>query len=253
MTEYIKMKIRLSQNMNENDAIIYNADDQILFDYFSNKSQTYIPFSLNNKKKHFYIKNQNIYSLSDGFLISIKVLKIPGVHNQYNFLASATCAQSIGIPLKQIKKVMENFNGIEHRLESVTKISKVEFINDSKSTNINSVIVAIESFNKPIILILGGFNKGANFRLLLPHIESTQVKVVISYGEAGGHINTALGDAVRSVQVEDLSSAVNKAHLMAKPGDIVLLSPGCASYDQFPNYEVRGEFFKNAVNSLVAK
>ena len=102
--------------------------------------------------------------------------------------------------------------------------------------NIQSVIVAIESYRKPIILILGGYNKGADFRLLLPHIKSSHVRDIISYGDAGGQINAELGDAVRSVQVTNLSSAVKKAHSLAAPGDIVLLSPGCASYDEFENF-----------------
>ena len=111
--------------------------------------------------------------------------------------------------------------------------------------------MAVETYTKPIVLILGGYNKGADFRLLLPHIKSSHVRDIISYGDAGGQINTALGDAVSSVQVTDLSSAVKKAHLLAAPGDIVLLSPGCASYDEFKNYEVRGLFFKSVVKNLI--
>ena len=99
-------------------------------------------------------------------------------------------------------------------------------------------------------MILGGLNKGANFRLLLPHIKSSHVRDIVSYGDAGGQINTALGDAVRSVQVTDLSSAVKKAQLMAAPGDIVLLSPGCASYDEFSNFEERGNHFKSIIKSI---
>ena len=141
---------------------------------------------------------------------------------------------------------------MEHRLEHVLTINDVQYINDSKSTNINSVIVAIDTFKQPVILILGGRNKGADFRLLLPHIKSSHVRDVISYGEAGGQINTALGDAVRSVQVTDLNSAVKKAQVLAAPGDIVLLSPGCASFDEFKNFEVRGKFFKSAVLEIKA-
>ena len=131
-------------------------------------------------------------------------------------------------------------------------LNDVQYVNDSKSTNINSVIVAIDTFKQPIILILGGRNKGADFRLLLPHIKSSHVRDVISYGEAGGQISAALGDAVRSVQVADLNSAVKKAQVLAAPGDIVLLSPGCASFDEFSNFEVRGKFFKSAVLEIKA-
>jgi UDP-N-acetylmuramoylalanine--D-glutamate ligase len=156
----------------------------------------------------------------------------------------------MGIPENHIIETMKKFKGVEHRLEHVALFNDIEFINDSKATNIQSVIVAIEAFKKPIILILGGYNKGANFRLLLPHIKSSHVRDIISYGEAGGHINTALGDAVRSVQVTDLNSAVKKALSMATPGDIVLLSPGCASFDEFPNFEIRGNYFKSMINNM---
>ena len=156
-------------------------------------------------------------------------------------------------PQNQIVKSLKEFKGVEHRLEHVITINKVEFINDSKATNIDSVIVAINTYSKPVVLILGGLNKGANFRLLLPHIKSSHVRDIVSYGDAGGQINTVLGDAVRSVQVTDLSSAVKKAQSMAAPGDIVLLSPGCASYDEFSNFEERGNYFKSIIKGLATK
>ena len=112
--------------------------------------------------------------------------------------------------------------------------------------------MAIQSFNKPVVLILGGRNKGADFRLLLPHIKSSHVRDIISYGEAGGQISTAIGDAVRSVQVTDLNSAVKTAQRLAAPGDVVLLSPGCASFDQFANFEERGQYFKTKVMEMMA-
>ena len=138
------------------------------------------------------------------------------------------------------------------RAKNIAKtLNDVDYINDSKATNINSVIVAIKTYSKPIILILGGYNKGSDFRLLLPHIKSSCVRMIISYGEAGGQINTVLGDAVRSLQVTDLSSAVKKAHNLAAAGDTILLSPGCASFDQFSNFEERGNHFKNYVNNHI--
>ena len=114
-------------------------------------------------------------------------------------------------------------------------------------------LLALDSFGKPLILILGGRNKGTDFRLLLPHIKSSQVRLIISYGESGGEIVNALGDAVRSIQVTDLKSAITSAHSQAIPGDVVLLSPGCASYDQFKNYETRGIKFKTLVTELEKK
>ena len=179
----------------------------------------------------------------------MKDLKINGEHNVANLFAAATCSYLIDVPENDISSTMKEFQGVEHRLEHVKFINNVEFVNDSKATNIQSVKVAIDSYNKPIILILGGYNKGADFRLLLPHIKASNVRDIVSYGDAGGQINTALGDAVSSVQVTDLNSAVIKAYNLATPGDIVLLSPGCASFDQFPNFEVRGNFYKSVVRN----
>jgi len=250
MEEYVNMKMAAMTNLKPNDLVIYNIDDKILSETIPTKSNQVKPFSIINKNTLFYLNEDNIYGPSKNKLIALKELGIPGKHNLYNFLAAATCSHLMGISENHIIQTMRKFKGVEHRLEQVTLFNGIEFINDSKATNIQSVIVAIESFNKPIILILGGYNKGANFRLLLPHIKSSHVRDVVSYGEAGGHINTALGDAVRSVQVSDLNSAVKKAQSMATPGDIVLLSPGCASFDEFPNFEIRGNYFKSMINNM---
>ena len=134
---------------------------------------------------------------------------------------------------KSIIKAFKSFAGVQHRLEYVKNINNIKFINDSKATNIDSVITAINTIREPIILLLGGRNKNSNFRLLLPHIKASLIKLVISYGESGGHIKTVIGDAVRSLLTKDLNSAVKKAHNLAAAGDTILLSPGCASFDQF--------------------
>ena len=151
-----------------------------------------------------------------------------------------------------IKNTMESFRGIVHRLQIIDKINQVTYINDSKATNIHSVIVAIKSFNSPIILLLGGKNKNSDFRLLLPHIKR-HVKHIVSYGEAGGEIAAAIGDAVRLNCVSSLNQAVASAHNLANPGDIVLMSPGCASFDQFNNFEERGKKFIELVNDIKVK
>jgi len=250
MEEYVKMKLNAMKNLKQNDQIIFNIDDKILSETIPTNSNQVKPFSLINKDNLFYLHEDNIFGPAKNKLMTLEELGIPGKHNLYNFLAAATCSHLMGISENHIIKTMRKFKGVEHRLEHVALLNEIEFINDSKATNIESVIVAIEAFKKPLILILGGYNKGANFRLLLPHIKSSHVRDVISYGEAGGHINTVLGDAVRSVQVTDLNSAVKKARSMATPGDIVLLSPGCASFDEFPNFEIRGNYFKLMINNM---
>ena len=156
----------------------------------------------------------------------------------------------MGSKLKYIKNVFKTFKGIPHRIEYVTTLMGVDYINDSKATNINSVIVAIKTYNKPTILLLGGVNKGVDFGLLVPHIKNSNIKTILAYGEASEQIKSAIGDAVRLFTINDLNSAVKNAHSIAQPGDVVLLSPGCASFDQFKNFEDRGDFFKSTVRAL---
>jgi len=252
MEEYINMKLNALMNMKHEGQIVYNKDDVILEKVISPFPHKKQPFSTKSKDVLYKIDNKNIFGPSNENLVHIDELSIPGEHNLQNFLAASTCSHLMGISQNQIVKSMKKFKGVEHRLEYVRTINEADYINDSKATNIDSVIVAINTYKQPIVLILGGFNKGANFRLLLPHIKSSHVRDIVSYGDAGGHINTALGDAVRSVQVTDLSSAVKKAQLMAAPGDIVLLSPGCASYDEFSNFEERGNHFKSIIKNLAA-
>ena len=252
MEEYLKMKLRMIQNMDQEDCVVYNGDDPELVSTVENQPFRMHPFSTTRSDTLYTLEGTSITNHSGKSLAGLDELSIPGNHNLYNLLSAATCSHLLGIPDEHISQVMKTFKGVEHRLEHVLTINDVQYINDSKATNINSVIVAIDTFKQPIILILGGRNKGADFRLLLPHIKSSHVRDLISYGEAGGQIDAALGDAVRSVQVTDLNSAVKKAQVLAAPGDIVLLSPGCASFDEFSNFEVRGKFFKSAVMEIKA-
>ena len=249
MEEYIKMKLEALKNIKDDGCVIYNADDIQLEKALSPISKTKEPFSIKSQNVLFNIDGNNLVGPSNEKLLSLDDINIPGKHNLLNFLAAATCSHLLGVPQDHIVRSMKTFKGVEHRLEHVALINDVEFINDSKATNIDAVIVAISTFKKPIVLILGGYNKGANFRLLLPHIKSSHVRDIVSYGDAGGQINTDLGDAVRSVLVTDLNSAVKKAQTMAAPGDIILLSPGCASFDEFSNFEERGNYFKSIVGT----
>ena len=250
MEEYISMKLNAAKNIKGDGSIIYNIDDVQLDTALSQIPKTKVHFSLESNEVLFNINGNSIIGPSDEKLINLDEVNIPGEHNLYNFLAAATCSHLLGISQDRIARSMKTLKGVEHRLEHVALINDVEFINDSKATNIDSVIVAINTFKKPLILILGGYDKGLNFRLLLPHIKSSHVRDIVSYGDAGGQINTDLGDAVRSVLVTDLNSAVNKAQSMAAPGDIILLSPGCASFDEFSNFEERGVFFKSIVETF---
>ena len=253
ISEYIKMKLRLIKNFLHNDFIIYNQDDMILNQIFINKISKKITYSLKKDSNGFYVRNGYVINQSKDKVISTDSLSIPGKHNILNFLAAATCSRLIGVKEEKILETLTRFKGLEHRLEYVLTKNNIIYINDSKSTNIESVICAIESFKSPIILLLCGQNKQSDFRLLLPQIKVSTVRLVITYGESGGHIKTVLGDAVRSELMKDLNSAVRKAHNLAAAGDTILLSPGCASFDEFNNFEQRGHSFKNyatQINSL---
>ncbi len=253
MQEYVKMKLRLVENCKKNNTVIFNQDDDALKLIFHNSILKKSTYGLKSSKHTFYLQDNAIYQRpSDKLIIKIEDLKIKGQHNLLNFLAAATCAYIYGIDIEIIKNVFKTFKGIPHRIEYVSKIMGVDYINDSKATNISSVIVALQTYNKPIILLLGGVDKGVDFRLLIPHLKcnNNTVKTVFAYGEAGEQIKSALGDAVRLFKVNDLNSAVKNAHSIAQPGDTVLLSPGCASFDQFKNFEHRGDFFKSTVRAL---
>ena len=188
-------------------------------------------------------------SEGDSHILDLSKIALAGKHNLSNFLAASTAAKILNISNRQISETISNFSGIEHRLEKVVINNGVAYYNDSKATNIESVIAAIQSFSNSVILILGGKDKDSNFVELIPFIKHN-VKKIISYGQASKKIAIALRDAVELDQVSSLRDAVEVCHKSAVPGDIVLLSPGCASFDQFNNYEERGNEFKKIVNEM---
>ena len=252
MDKYLKMKLKMIKNHKKDDTVVYNNDDPILDVAFNDYLLEKIPFSISNQTLFYGVNETKIYNENNEPYVFIDDIILKGKHNLSNLLASATVAKLMNVDDKIIINTMKNFSGIDHRLQIIKEINEVTYVNDSKATNIHSVIVAINSFETPIILLLGGKNKNSDFRLLLPHTKR-HVKHIVSYGEAGGEIATAIGDAVRLNYVSSLSEAVASAHNLASPGDIVLMSPGCASFDQFNNFEERGEKFISLVNNLIEK
>ena len=252
MDKYLKIKLKMIKNHKEDDTVVYNIDDPVLDIAFNDYLLEKIPFSISNQTPFFGVNETKIYNENNEPYVFIDDIILKGKHNLSNLLASATVAKLMNVDDKIIINTMKNFSGIDHRLQIIKEINEVTYVNDSKATNIHSVIVAINSFETPIILLLGGKNKNSDFRLLLPHTKR-HVKHIVSYGEAGGEIAAAIGDAVRLNCVSSLSEAVASAHTLASPGDIVLMSPGCASFDQFNNFEERGEKFISLVNNLIEK
>ena len=246
---YLLAKLRLAENQTEQDYIIYNADDQLLVDNLKKHLPKKITFSPNNSANNIYsVKNSNLINKEYAKLTKLENIGLPGRHNLYNLLAAGSGAHCLGISDSKIADVMNTFTGIPHRLENITKINGIEYINDSKATNIDAVKVAIESYEKPIILILGGLAKGNDFAELMKF--KNKIKYIIAYGDARGMIQDDLSTTFTVSEIELLQDAVKLSFEKAENGEIVLLSPGCASFDQFMNFEDRGIKFTQWVKEL---
>lgn len=180
---------------------------------------------------------------------SLSQVKIQGVHNLENLMAAVAVAKTVGVPSGLIQKVMEEFPGLEHRLEFVREVNGVRFYNDSKGTNVGAVVKSLASFSNPILLLAGGIDKGGDYGILEEEVRK-KVKRLILFGAAKEILRKALGHLAETVVVEDLEKAVRDAYRHAKPGDIVLLSPACSSFDMFQNYAERGKVFKTLVRGL---
>ena len=250
MKEYIAAKMNMWSNQTKEDFIVYNVDDDILVEEIAESTSRKVAFGLNYHPEAIFQPNRTkIYTQEHATLIQMEDISLPGKHNLSNALAAATAANIIGIPNKKISTVLSSFSGVPHRLEKVAEINNITYINDSKATNLDAVNVALQRFSQPIILLLGGLDKGSDFRSLLPHTHK-YLKTVIAFGQAKELILLAIRDAVRSTSAMDLKEALSLAQNYSQPGDIILLSPGCASFDQFENFEHRGDYFKDLVNTM---
>jgi len=246
---YLTAKLRLAENQTEQDYIIFNADDRILVDALKKHKTKKITFSPKYSDKSIYsVNNSSIINKEYAKLTKLENIGLPGRHNLYNLLAAASGAHCLGISDARIADVMHSFKGIPHRLENIATIDGIEYINDSKATNIDAVKVAIESYEKPIILILGGLAKGNDFAELLQF--KNKIKCIVAYGNAKETIHEELSSTFEVSKIELLQDAVQLSNRKAKNGEIVLLSPGCASFDQFKNFEDRGIKFTQWVREL---
>ena len=246
---YLAAKLLLAENQTENDYLIYNADDRILAKVLNNHKANKIKFCPKYSESSIYsISNSNVINKEYAKLTQLKNIGLPGQHNIYNLLAAASGAHCLGVSDTMIAEVIQSFKGIPHRLENVVTINGIDYVNDSKATNIDAVKVAIESYKKPIILILGGLAKGNDFAELLTY--RNKIKHIIAYGDARRTIQNELSATFTISNVELLQDAVKLSFQEAENGEIVLLSPGCASFDQFKNFEDRGIKFTQWVLEL---
>ena len=252
---YIESKFRIVKNQTNKDFFIYDADDEVINNWLKENpiQSTLLPFSLTkNIENGAYLDKENIIITIDNNQIVMPTanLALEGKHNIKNAMAAATVAHLLKIRKQTIRESLENFQGVEHRLENVLKINKVEYINDSKATNVNATYYALESMDAPTVWIVGGEDKGNNYEELYPFVNE-KVKAIICLGVDNEKLLKSFGNMVDIiVETQFMSEAVKIAYKIAEAGDNVLLSPACASFDLFENYEDRGRQFKNAVRNL---
>ncbi|MBC6112208.1 UDP-N-acetylmuramoyl-L-alanine--D-glutamate ligase [Pedobacter fastidiosus] len=256
LENYAASKMRIIQNQTENDVFIYCADDEESLKALENikpLAKTY-PFSIvKTVDQGAYLENNTIHILTEPnnvLTMSISDLALQGKHNIYNSMASGIVAKVLELRNETIRESMGNFKNIEHRLEHVAKISGIDFINDSKATNVNSTWYALESMTSDVVLIMGGVDKGNDYNMLKDLVKS-KVKAIVCLGRDNKRIHDAFEDDVEIiVNTFSADEAAQIAFHLAKRGDAVLLSPACASFDLFKNYEDRGNQFKAAVREL---
>ncbi|MBI9041615.1 UDP-N-acetylmuramoyl-L-alanine--D-glutamate ligase [Lutibacter sp.] len=252
---YINSKFRITENQTENDFLIYDADDEVIANWLNkNKVKaTLLPFSLEKElEQGVFIKDNNIILKykTEHTIMSITTLALKGKHNTKNAMAAAMASSLLKVRSNTIRESLEDFEGAEHRLEEVLKINGVQYINDSKATNVNATFYALESMRTPTVWIVGGVDKGNDYLDLMPLVRE-KVKAIICLGIENQKIIQTFNNVVDLiVETAGAEEAVKVAYKIAEKGDTVLLSPACASFDLFENYEDRGNKFKQAVREL---
>lgn len=255
LENYAASKFRITQNQTSSDSFIYCIDDEITMKemLIRNISATQYPFSLKEEvKEGAFMKNEtiNITIKNQTLTMSIHELALQGKHNAYNSMASGIAARLLDIRKEVIRESLSDFQNVEHRLEFVAKIHGIEFINDSKATNVNSTWYALESMEKPIVWIVGGVDKGNDYSTLFEMVKQ-KVTAIICLGKDNEKLKKTFSGMVGEiVEVSSATEAVAQAYRLAKKDQVVLLSPACASFDLFENFEDRGAQFKKAVKAL---
>lgn len=264
---YARSKFRVFENQQPTDWLVYNHDDEIVRDFLepwcAERGITPWPISIERQLERgaFVRDGRLVLALPDTLnpqstviyeeeLMSSEDLALPGRHNLYNSLAAAIAARAMEIRSDVVRESLSSFEGVPNRLETVRTVHDVTYVNDSKATNVNAVWYALESFSQPIVLIAGGRDKGNDYSSLKPLV-SEKVKGIVGLGESGDKVIAELGSFVeQTARAQTMEEAIQFAGLMAEPGDVVLLSPACSSFDMYENFERRGEDFKHLVRSL---
>lgn len=254
--EYAAAKARIFSNQKQDDVTVLNFDDPLVAALAGQSPARVLFFSRrHNLKAGAFVREEKIVLGKNGAVVpvcGVGEIALPGAHNLENALAAAAAAWSLGVPAPVIAATLREFKGVAHRLEFVAEINGVRYVNDSKGTNPDAAIKALEAYREPIVLIAGGRNKGSDFGAFAKRIKE-KVRVLVVVGESAAEIAAAARAAgVTEIRyARDFREAVYLARDAARPGDVVLLSPACASWDMFRNYEERGELFKKLVREMV--
>lgn len=252
---YIDSKFRIIQNQTEKDAFIFWNDDPVIQNELKKRKiqSTLYPFSLERKEKTkaFIENNQLIIStLNNIFTMPQTELSLQGIHNTYNSMAAGLAASIVDVRKENIRQSLQDFHGVEHRLEYVATVRNVKYINDSKATNVNSTWYALQSMRTPVVLILGGTDKGNNYSEIEEMVKE-KASALILLGADNSKLHQFFdGKVEKIIDVQSMEACVKEAYKLAEPGETVLLSPSCASFDLFKNYEDRGKQFKEYVRKL---
>ena len=252
---YIKSKFRIIENQTQEDYFIYCIDDEEIVKHLEllTTNTNPLPFSMKQEvKKGGYIKNDQMMLKiqEERVTMSIYDFALKGKHNAYNTMAASIAATTLGIRKEKIREAVSNFHSLEHRMEFVATVRGVDFINDSKATNVNSTWYALESMQKKTVLILGGVDKGNDYQLIAELVKE-KVKAIVCMGTDNKKIIDFFKDVVPTIiETDSAKKAVNASFKLAEKGELVLMSPACASFDLFKNYEDRGRQFKESVKEL---
>lgn len=252
---YINSKFRIAMNQTENDYLIYDTDDEVITQWLSTHTikSKLIPFSIEKElPQGAFLKDNKIYIMLENQTTEIDVeeISLRGKHNIKNTMAASVAARLVNIRNNSLRESLKGFKGAPHRLEEVKVVDGVTYVNDSKATNVNSVFYALDTIKTPIVWIVGGQDKGNDYNSLLPYVHE-KVRAIVCLGVDNTPIIQSFYNTIGTlVETRSMDEAVKLAQSFAQEGDTVLLSPACASFDLFKNYEERGDLFKAAVQKL---
>lgn len=250
---YVESKLRIFSNQGQGQYVILNDDDKILSSVETSSGVSLLRFGIEKKKgRQAFMENGEIKVCLEGTELkrfSTEISSLPGMFNLENLLAAVLCGTAIGIEPSAIQKTVDEFRGLPNRLEYVAEIGGVVFYNDSKATNVDAAVRAVESFRRPVVLVAGGRHKGADYRPLVRAARG-RVKKAVFLGEAKDLLASSFEGVIPFIMAKDMDEAVSRSFSMAESGDIVLLAPACSSFDMFSDYSERGRVFKAAVKRL---